>query len=105
MSESHSRLQSIFQNFYGLGLSDGHTQVTIDPYNVDSPHYSVLDHFEKEVKRSDLQTLKKHTQDYDTGFTFSFLNSFLSVSSFSSNITIHNLRNSPIRWKTPKSCL
>lgn len=66
MSQRHSRLQSIFQNFYGLGLPDTDAKSAQDKYNIDGPCYSAEDDFKREVKKSDLQGLRKRITDQES---------------------------------------
>ena len=67
MSSGHSRLQSLLQNFYGVGLQEGRNKSVTDRLNLDGPLYSPEEHFQKEVRKDSLVELKKCLADYDKG--------------------------------------
>ena len=68
MSSNHTRLQSLFQNFYGVGLQEGKNKAVTDKFNIDGPLYSPQDDFKREVKKDTLPQLKKCLNDRDKGF-------------------------------------
>ena len=73
MSSSHTRLQSLFQNFYGVGLQEGKNKAVTDKFNIDGPLYSPQDDFKREVKKDTLPQLKKCLNDRDNGLFIIFI--------------------------------
>ena len=66
MSTGHSRLQSLFQNFYGVGLQENGAKGITDRFNPDGPLYSPDAHFRREVINDNLVSLKKCLSDTDS---------------------------------------
>ena len=56
--ERQSRLRSLFQNFYGIGLPDKEANVQQDKTNIDGPAYDPHEDFLRIVKTEQLSTIE-----------------------------------------------
>ena len=56
--ERQSRLRSLFQNFYGIGLPDKEANVQQDKTNIDGPAYDPHEDFLRIVKKEPLSTIE-----------------------------------------------
>lgn len=70
MSEHKTRLRSLFQNFYGIGLPENEAKLQQDKTNIDGPAYDASDDFKRVANTASLNSLQKRQQIIQMGLQF-----------------------------------
>ena len=65
--ERQSRLRSLFQNFYGIGLSENQAKIQQDKTNIDGPAYDPHEDFLRIVQKEPLSTIENKYHSVQVG--------------------------------------
>ena len=74
MAERKSRLRSLFQNFYGIGLPENEAKIQQNKMNIDGPSYDPHDDFLRMVKTASLVSVQKRYQEVQKGLSVFYYN-------------------------------
>jgi hypothetical protein len=70
MADRPSRLRSLFQNFYGIGVQDEKAKAALDKTNIDGAAYDAHDAFLAFVRKESLQSLRSKDASLQAGLSF-----------------------------------